>query len=171
MDLNQEMNTLKRLFKQKSLLDVAIQVEGFLDDLNIYAYPNWFDGQIVGGPNISRYWVQILLKYPYKSMPDPNAAKVLAKVGVKCKFIKDTQKVPVKVEDRMDYRPGTKKPKLKEEKIWIIELKIPRRFLDEAELEDLEVVDDEVDVNTVSDAVDQGIDKQTGTKDAGDHSI
>lgn len=155
---------LKRLFKQKSLLEIAIQVEKFLDSMNVFVYPNWFDGELVVGPNLQRYWVTVSFKYDYEKMPDPRAAKILAKVGVRCKYIKETEQVPVEVKTQADYRPGINKPKLENKDVWLVELKIPRRFLDEDSLDDLETIDDEVDVDDIGDAVDDGLTLDSGFK-------
>lgn len=155
-DFNKVKN-LKKLFDQKSLLDTAIEMEKFLDFLNIYVYPNWDLGEIVDGPNVSRYWVSMVLRYDFKKMPDPMGARVLHDVGVKVDFKEATEMNPVEVETPDDFRPNSKKPKLKPEKVWHVEIKIPRKFIDEIDYSDLESIDDEVDVDDVSDAVDSGI--------------
>lgn len=152
------VKNLKRMLSQKSLVDVAVQIEGFLDSMNLYVYPNWIDGEIVHGPILSRYWVSIILKYDGKQMPDPWGAKLLAKLGVRCKFKKDKELVSVKLRSPQDYEPGTKKPKKVAKDIWMIELAIPRRFIDEDYLEDLDTVDlEEFDVDEIIDAADKGI--------------
>jgi len=150
-----EIKNIKRLMKQKSLLDIAIEVEDFLDSMNLYVYPNWFSGQIVSGPDISRYWVTIILKYPYVDMPDPAGALVLNKVGVVVKFDKDVEHDPIYVQTPNDYRPGTKKPKLEPKKIWLVTLQIPRRVIDEADIDDLDLVSDDINIDDVVDADDK----------------
>lgn len=154
MDIDTIKNTQK-LFKQKSLLDVALEVEKFLDFMNIYVYPNWFEGELVVGPLVGRYWITVVLCYDFNKMPDPAGARVLHDVGVKCDYKKDVMMVPIKIETPNDFRPNSKKPKLEPKKVWHVELKIPRRFIDEIDFSDLEELDDEVDVNAVSDATDQ----------------
>ena len=78
----QELETIDRLYSFNSLLDILLNVEGFLDDMNIYAYDkNWYRGEVVSGPTISRYWVKIVLKFDHKYMPNPEVIKVLEKVG------------------------------------------------------------------------------------------
>ena len=162
------IRNIERLFKQKSLLDIAIEVEKFFDDNNIYVYPNWFDGELVDGPNISRYWVTLTLKYAYKKMPDPMGARILHDVGVKVKYIKDIIMQPIKIEKPSDYRPNSKKPKLLPQKVWYIELKIPRRFIDDIDYNELEEIDDEVDIDDIESATDQGLDTQKDSTPKGD---
>lgn len=154
MDIDTIKNTQK-LFKQKSLLNVALEVEKFLDFMNIYVYPSWFDGELVEGPTINRYWITVILRYDLKNMPDPMGARILHDVGVKVNYHKDVIMVPVDIETPNDFRPNSKKPKLEPKQIWHVELKIPRRFIDEIDYNDLEDMDDEVDVDAVSDATDQ----------------
>jgi hypothetical protein len=62
---------IKRLSDSSSLTDILIQMESFLDELDTYAFKNWFEGEIVDGPNIERHWVSMTLQYDYKQMPDP----------------------------------------------------------------------------------------------------
>ena len=150
------ITNIKRLFNRKSLLDVLVQVEKFLDSMNIYVYPNWYEGEIVAGPEIKRYWVTVVLKFDYNSMPDPSGAAVLSQIGVLPKYDKITEKIPVKIQSPDDYRPGTKKPKLEEKDFWYVTLKIPRRVIDEADLDDLEVISNEIDIDDISDADDKG---------------
>lgn len=147
----------QKLFKQKSLLDVALEVEKFLDFMNLYVFPHWQEGELVQGPDISRYWITIVLRYDFNQMPDPMGARVLHDVGVKCEYNKDVVMVPVDIKTPNDFRPGSKKPKLVPKQIWHVELKIPRRFIDEIDYNDLEDLDDEVDIDAVSDATDQSM--------------
>ena len=155
-----EFDTIKnieRLFKQKTLLDIALEVEKFLDFMNIYVFPNWLDGELVDGPNVGRYWITVTLRYEYKKMPDPMAARIMHDVGVKVDYKKDIMMEPIKIKNPEDFRPNSKKPKLLPKKIWHVELKIPRRFIDDIDYNDLEEIDDEIDVDDISDAADQGI--------------
>lgn len=151
---------LQKLFDRKSLLDLLIQVEKFLDSMNLYAYANWFKGEIVEGPQLSRYWISLGIKYPRSQMPDPDGAKVLSKVGVKVKYHKTVEKVPVTIKEPEDYREGSRKPKLESVPVWIVRIKVPRKFIDEVDLEDLQIYDDEVDIEDITDAKDKGLNEQ-----------
>ena len=131
------VRNIEKLFKQKTLLDVAIEVEKFLDFMNIYVYPNWFEGELVDGPIVSRYWVTITLRYEYKKMPDPMAARIMHDVGVLVNYKKDVIMEPIKIKGPEDFRPNSKKPKLLPKPIWHVELKIPRRFIDDIDYNDL----------------------------------
>lgn len=149
----------KRLSDSTSLTDVLVQMEDFIDSLDLYVFKNWFQGEIVDGPEIRRYWVSMTLKYAYEEMPDPAGAERLMRHGVKVSYRKAKEEEATEVESPDDLNPN-RKPKMEKQDIWLIEIQIPRRFIEELDDSDLEMhVDDEiVDVEDVSDARDENID-------------
>lgn len=155
------VRNLQRLFTQKSILDIALEVIGLLDMMEIFVYAHWIDGEIVDGPNVSRYWVKLTLKYPYKKMPDPMGARVLHDIGVKVNYKKDITMEPIKINSPADFRPQSKKPKLLPDPCWYIELKIPRRFIDEIDYNDIDQYDEDeqdgINMKDVVKATDQGL--------------
>lgn len=162
-----DQKLFKRLSDSSSLTDVLIQMEDFLDSLDLYVFKNWFEGEIVQGPDIRRYWVNMTLKYDYKDMPDPAGGLRLIKHGAKVYFRKAKEEVPLPIQTPDDFQPGTKKPKMDLKDIWLVEIHIPRRFIDELNDDDLEMYDDsEVDIEVVSDARDEDIDDTDSVVDA-----
>jgi len=170
MDSQKINKLIDKLNDSKSLIDVLIQMEDYLDSLDLYVYKNWFDGEIVDGPNITRYWVSMILKYPHKKMPDPQGALRLIKHGAKVSFNKSFDEVPVTITQPSDYRPGSKKPKMDKEPIWLVTVQIPRRFIEELDDSDLELYADEIDVDDVSDARDDNIDSGSDIVDGDNKS-
>lgn len=151
---------IKKLNDSESLTDILIQMEDFLDSLDIYVFKNWFEGEIVEGPEVRRYWVSMTLKYDYDKMPDPAGAERLLKSGTKVIFRKSSEKKPVEVKGPDDLEPN-KKPKMEDIKIWLVEIQIPRRFIEELDDADLENTDEPgIDAEKVSDARDENIDKE-----------
>lgn len=163
-------NFLSRLNKNSSLTDVLIQVEDFLDSLDLYVFKNWFEGEVVEGPDIQRYWVSITLKYAYKDMPDPAGGVRLLKHGASVQFERGTEEVPVSLEDQQNpqEQQDPSKPKMTTEKIWLVKVRIPRRFIEELDDDDLSLYDQEVDTDSVSDARDENIDAADALKDNSD---
>jgi hypothetical protein len=165
MPLNKDpIELIRNLEDSASLLDVLIQVENFIDELDCYAFHGWSKGVIVEGPTVKRYWVKIILEYKYKDMPDPIAALRLTKHGAKVYYERAKREVPFK--DRVpnlknNETDDTKKPEQKTkpelEDIWLIHVLIPRRYFNDIANETLPVGDDDLDMEEVSDAVDQGI--------------
>ena len=148
-------DSIKRITDSEDLLEILIDIENYLDNNNLYAFKNWIEGEIVGGPWVKRYWIKVLLKYPYKKMPDPNGGLRLLKHGTKIHYDIKYEEQSVEIKDPSDYQPGTKKPKLIKHKIWVITLLIPRRFVQNLDSEIMDTYDDEVDVNTVDDSAGQ----------------
>jgi hypothetical protein len=149
---------IQRLKDNQNLLDILLQVEDFLDGLDLYAYLHWIDGEIVDGPNITRYWASITLKYPYRRMPDPRGAKRLLRYHAIVKFEKASELVPRSIDSQADFRDGTKKPKLDHAPIWLVTIKIPRWLLDDIYDQSIERYDDEVDTEAVENAEEEGLD-------------
>lgn len=162
-----ETKDVKRLHQHTSLTDILIQIEDFLDNLDMYVFRNWLEGEVFEGPNIKRYWVDLTLKYHYEDMPDPQGALRLLKHGVKVVYRKAEEEIPIPITNPGDYRPGEPgKPRMTTEKVWLIDISIPRKFIEELDDADLETFDDE-EVNTdgVSDARDDNIDQDDMFKD------
>lgn len=149
-------DTVSRLEKSSSLLDVMIQVEDWMDSLDLYAFKNWLEGEVVEGPHVKRYWILFTLKYEYKEMPDPQGAIRMLYHGTKVAYRKGVERVPVKIEKPSDYEQGTKKPKMKDDPVWLIDIKIPRRFIEDF-AGDLDLYDDEVDKDHAKEAEAEGM--------------
>jgi hypothetical protein len=135
-------DAVKYLSDNQSLLDIMLSIEDYMDSLDLWAFKNWIDGQIVDGPWVKRYWVIVSVKYSYENMPDPQGGLRLLKYGTKVKFEKTTEEVPVELKNPAeDIDPETQKPRVETKKIWIVHLKVPRRFIDEHNLNDLSLYD------------------------------
>ena len=129
----QELETIDRLYSFDSLLDILLNIEGFLDEQNIYAYDeNWFRGEVVSGPTISKYWIKIILKFDEKYMPDPEVIKVLEKTGCTVTYEKGLVEYHVST-DKFNNVAGNQymslEKKKKRKKVWYIEIAIPKKLI------------------------------------------
>ena len=158
---------VKRISDSEDLVDILIDIEDYLDGNNLYVYKNWKLGEVVAGPFTKQYWVKITLKYPYEKMPDPEGGLRLTMHGTKINFRVALEKYPVKVKSEADYQPGTKKPKMKKRKIWLIDMLIPRKFVQNLDKETLDQYEEEVDVDTLDDAAADGVDAEGAVKQNG----
>ena len=86
--------------------------------------------------------------------------------GTKIRYRIAKEKYPIKVTSEADYQPGTKKPKLKTRKIWLIDLMIPRKFVQSLDKETMDQYEEEIDVETLDDAAAEGIDSEGTVKNA-----
>jgi hypothetical protein len=164
MDQLDIISQLDKNINRSSALDVLLQVDSVLDSLNIYAYKNWIEGEIVDGPHIERYWVTLTLMYPHKLMPDPAGAERILAKGGKVFFAKDELITAAKLvtpddvaeiaDERRPDMPAAKKIK---RPIWLITLELPRTFLDSMTSDKVKIDDLSIDTQKVEDAYDDGL--------------
>ncbi len=76
---------LKKIINNKLSLDVLMEFENILDENHFYVFDNWIEGEIVSGPIISKYHVNILMRYPDDLKPDLSALKRLDIFDIKYK--------------------------------------------------------------------------------------
>tara|TARA_Y100001937_G_scaffold76740_1_gene104191 strand:+ start:1229 stop:1738 length:510 start_codon:yes stop_codon:yes gene_type:complete len=135
MEADNIVNNHYAIHKSTSLLDALLEFEKALDEMGLYTYKNWDKGEIVEGPKISRYWIETTLMYPLNEMPDPTGGQRLLGYDCKVSYKKDSYKSPRRVKSYDDYQPGTKKPKVDEVPVWLVNVKMPKKFLENFELE------------------------------------
>lgn len=147
----------------KTKLDMLMEFEKTLDTANLYAYKNWISGELVAGPEIERYWFTCKFMYPYKMMPDPLGGMRLHKYGCKVSFEKGVFESPVKVSGRESYRDTySKAARLKKHPVWIVTIQMPKKFMDERLIDEIDNVNSiGVDTSDISAAYDSGVDEVT----------
>ena len=146
MDLSNNTETVQRLFDDSSLLDILLGVEEYFDNADLYVFSNWIDGEIVEGPVVSKYWVEVTLKYDMDKMPDPRGAYLFENQGTKIMVRQDVERVIPKYAEDMDGL-DIESGKVKEEKVPVILIKfvIPRRLVDAASVEEYKLLDDDME--------------------------
>jgi hypothetical protein len=162
-ELDELKQTLDNLVDSSSDLNVLLEFEEVLDNLHIYAYKNWEFGEVIAGPEVTRYWTSVTLMYPEKLMPDPDAALRLIKHGAKVYYKKDVLKEPVKIVDPDDLGPleprsMQRKAKVKETPIWLVQIDMPRDFVDEFESSKITINGQDIDLGDVDSAYDSDYD-------------
>ena len=135
--------TVQKLFDDSGLMDILLGVEEYFDNADLYVFQGWIDGEIVEGPVVSKYWVEVTLKYDMDKMPDPRGAYLFENQGTKIMVRQDVERVIPKYAkdmDDLDIESG----KVKEEKVPVILIKfvIPRRLVDAASVEEYKLLDD-----------------------------
>ena len=152
-------NTRDIYLSEGSLLTL-LDFERVLDELDIYAFKNWEIGELVEGPDVGKYKVKCIFLWPEKLMPDPRGARRLLPFDCTVRYKKTTMKVPVKIEDPSDYRPGTHKAKIMEQKIWLVEISIPKALMSDIRTGSIELEDQDIDLADLDDAYEQDLDKE-----------
>lgn len=125
------IKNVESIYNSDTAFTVLKDYERVLDDLDLYVYDNWENGELCEGPKIDRHWVTCCFMWPRNKMPDPMGGKRLTDYDCKVKYKKSDLVVPRKIESPEDYRPGTKKGKLDRLPIWMVEIQIPKSLLAE----------------------------------------
>lgn len=128
-DILDIIENIDTIYNSNSSLAILKDYERVFDELDLYVFENWRDGEIVKGPVIERHWVTCSFMWPRDKMPNPEAGKRLSEYGCKVKYIRDTLLQPRKIKNPDDIRPGTKKGKLDEQPIWIVEVMMPKKLM------------------------------------------
>jgi hypothetical protein len=140
------IKNIESIYESNTAFNVLKDFERVLDELDLYVYKNWEDGELAAGPEISRHWVSAKFFWPEEKMPDPMGGKRLLDYDCKVLYEKSFIVKPIQVLDTDDYRPGTKKGKLERTPIWIVEIRIPKKLLSDiygSVLDDLDVQEQE----------------------------
>lgn len=126
-DILEVIRNIEGIYENNTNLSVLKDFERVLDVLDMYAYENWYDGELAYGPQVDRHWITAGFMWPRDKMPNPVAAKRLTDLGCRVIYEKSNLIEPRKIESASDYRPGTKKGKLDRNPIWIVEIQMPKK--------------------------------------------
>ena len=166
-DYWQVAENIRDIYLSEGSLLSLLDFERVLDELDIYAFKNWQIGELVAGPEIGKYRVTCIFMWPEKLMPDPRGARRLLPFDCDVKFKKTVMKVPVKITDPSDYRPGTHKARIGEAKIWLVEITMPKTLMSDIRTGSIELEDEEIDLADLDDAYEQDLDKEENKNDNG----
>ncbi len=123
------IKNVETVYGSNTAFTVLKDFERVLDELDIYVYKNWEDGELAEGPNIERHWVSCTFMWPAENMPDPMGGKRLLDYDCKVKYSKSSMIQPRKIRKQDDIRPGTKKGKLDKLPIWLVEIQMPKKLI------------------------------------------
>ena len=130
-DILEVIKNVESIYSSNSSLSTLKDFERVLDEMNMYVYKNWQDGELASGPQVDRHWISASFMWPREKMPDPMAAKRLLDYGCKIKYEKSHLLEPRKIKGPDDFRPGTRKGKLDQTPIWIVEIMMPKKLVED----------------------------------------
>ena len=159
MDIVDIIKNTKQIYMSESSLETMMDIERVMDSLDMYAFKNWKKGELVEGPIRKKHWVEATFMWPKKSMPDPDGAKRLLGYNAVVTYENAALKTPVKIESYDDFRPGTKKAKLREDPVWLVKVKLPVELIKEFRDGYMEIEGSEVDLQEIDDAYAEGLDQ------------
>jgi hypothetical protein len=127
-DILEVIQNIDDLYENNTSLAILKDFERVLDEMDVYAYENWENGELAYGPQVDRHWITAGFMWPKDQMPNPVAAQRLQDLGCRIKYEKSHLVEPRKIRTEEDIRPGTKKGKLDRKPIWIVEIQMPKKI-------------------------------------------
>ena len=156
--LKDVIENTKEIYMTDSSLNTLLDFERIIDELDIYAFDHWKQGELVAGPAYEKYFVTCTFMWPYKRKPDTRGAKRLADYGCVVKYKKDVLEYPIKVKNPNDFKPGTKVPKLGKIPIWLVTVTVPKKLMQDINQGSLELESETIDAEDLDQSLDQGLD-------------
>ena len=170
-DYWQVAKNIQDIYLSEGTLLTLLDFERVLDELDVYAFKNWEIGELVQGPTISKYKVSCIFLWPENLMPDPRGGRRLLPFDCDVKFKKTTMKMPIKIEDPTDYRPGTKIARIIEKKIWLVEITMPKSLMNDIHTGSVELEDQDIDLKNLDDAYAEDMGQQQNIENTGEQPI
>jgi hypothetical protein len=164
-DYWQVAENIRDIYLSEGSLLTLLDFERVLDELDLYAFKNWAIGELVSGPDIGKYRVTCIFMWPEKLMPDPRGARRLLPFDCEVRFKRTLMQVPMKIEDPSDYRPGTRKARLVEKKIWLVEITMPKALMSDIRTGSVELEDQDIDLEDLDTAYEQDLDQESYQND------
>ena len=123
------IKNVQSLYAVGPTLSILKDFERVVDELDVYVFQNWEDGELLSGPVDSRHFVTCSFMWPADKMPDPAGGKRLLDRGCKVTYKRDELLKPRQIKSPEDYRPGTTKGKIDAHDIWVVEIKMPKALI------------------------------------------
>ena len=83
------IRNVQSLYAVGPTLTILKDFERVIDELDVYVFANWEDGELLSGPVDSRHFVTCSFMWPADKMPDPSGGKRLLDRGCKVTYAKD----------------------------------------------------------------------------------
>jgi hypothetical protein len=155
------LDNTKQIFMTDSAVGTLLDFERVLDELDLYSFANWKQGELVEGPVYQKYFVTCTFMWPYKKMPDPKGAARLAEYECEIKYKQDFFEHPDKINTPDDFKPGTKVPKMIKSPIWLVEIVMPKKLMADIQQGALELESGTIDMEEVDQAYETGASDDT----------
>ena len=107
---------IEQIYGSNNSLNLLKDFERVFDELDIYVFDNWLDGELVEGPKEDRYFIECTFMWPKDKMPEPAGGKRLLEYGCKVGYAESVMSSVRKI--KIDY-----------DKIWMVRIKMPKRLM------------------------------------------
>ncbi len=156
--LSDILDNTKEIFMTDSALTTLMDFERVLDELDLYVFAHWKEGELVEGPVYEKYFVTCTFMWPYKRMPDPRGGERLLSYDCEVYYKESKLEYPIKVKNPDDFEAGTKMPKMKRVPVWLITVVMPKKLMQEINQGSLELEGEVIDMEDVEQAYEEGTD-------------
>jgi hypothetical protein len=156
--LKDVIENTKTIYMTDSAISTLLDFERVIDELDIYTFDHWKQGELVAGPEYEKYFVTCTFMWPYRNKPDTRGAKRLADYDCVVKYKHDVLEYPIKVKQQSDFAPGTKIPKLGKAPVWLVTITIPKKLMQEITQGSLELESESVDAEDIDQSYETGLD-------------
>lgn len=150
-DIKDIIQNIEQIYSSNNSLSILKDFERVIDELDVYVYENWIDGELVSGPKESRYFVECTFMWPKDKMPEPKGGLRLIEYGCKVEIGESVIAKVRKIKTPDDIRPGTRKGKIDHEDIWMVKIVMPKKLM-----HDITRGYTEMDKNKIDDILTQG---------------
>ena len=165
-DYWQVADNIRDIYMSEGTITTLLDFERVLDEVDVYAFKNWEIGELVAGPEITKYRVACTFMWPEKLMPDPRGGRRLLPFDCEVSYRKVEMKIPIKITDPSDYREGTKKARIVEKPVWLVEIVMPKSLMSDIRTGSIEMEDQDIDLEELDQAYEQDLDKEESQSDA-----
>lgn len=128
-DIKDIISNIENIYGSNNSLSLLKDFERVIDELDVYVYENWLDGELVEGPKETRYYVQCTFMWPESKMPEPKGGQRLLDYGCRVEFGQDQFARVRKIKTPDDIRPGTRKGKIDTEEVWLVRITMPKKLM------------------------------------------
>ena len=123
------ISNIEQIYGSNNSLNLLKDFERVVDELDLYVFENWMDGELVQGPKEDRYFIECTFMWPKDKMPEPAGGKRLLEYGCKVSYAETAMARVRKIKTPDDIRPGTRKGKLDYDPIWMVKIKMPKLLM------------------------------------------
>jgi hypothetical protein len=128
-DIKDIIDNIEQIYGSNNALNILKDFERVIDELDIYVYDNWIDGELTSGPHESRYFVECTFMWTKDKMPEPQGGLRLIDYGCEVKIAETILSKVRKIKTPDDIRPGTRKGKIDIEPIWLVKIRMPKKLM------------------------------------------
>lgn len=128
-DIVDVIKNIQSLSENNDAFGVIKDFERVIDELDIYVFKNWEEGELCAGPDVGRYSVKCSFMWDRDEMPDPEGAKRLHDYGCQVVYKREHILIPRKIKTPGDFRPGTKKGKIDAHPVWVVDIIMPKKLM------------------------------------------